>query len=156
MNHRPVYITKEGYKELEKELDHLINVRRKQIAKRLHDALAEGELIENAELEDARREQSFVEGRIQTIQRQLAQATIIEGGSKEGIVTVGSRVTVTEEGTTFPEVYQVVGSAEASPKKGRISNESPLGQALLGKQIGDKAIVKAPDGNIVFEIIAVE
>jgi transcription elongation factor GreA len=63
---------------------------------------------------------------------------------------------VTEEGTTFPEVYQVVGSAEASPKKGKISNESPLGQALLGKQIGDKAVVKAPDGNIVFEIIAVE
>jgi transcription elongation factor GreA len=155
MDHRPIYITKEGYQELEKELDYLKHVRRKQIAERLHNALAEGELIENAELEDARREQSFVEGRIQTIQRQLSQAIIIEGGSEEGVVTIGSRVTVTEEGSEFPEVYQVVGSAEASPKNGKISNESPLGRALLGKQIGDKAVVEAPDGNIVFEILAV-
>ncbi len=155
MDQRPIYITAEGYAELENELDYLKSVRRKEIAQRLHNALAEGELIENAELEDARREQSFVEGRIQTIQRQLSQATIIQGGSEEGVVTIGSRVTVNEEGSAFPEEYQVVGSAEASPKNGKISNESPLGQALLGKAVGDKAVVKAPDGNIVFEILAV-
>ncbi|MGC9398950.1 MAG: transcription elongation factor GreA [Anaerolineae bacterium] len=156
MDQRPIYITKDGYEELEKELEYLKNVRRKQIAERLHNALTEGDLLENAELEDARREQSFVEGRIQTLQRQLSQAIIIEGGSPGGTVTLGSRVTVMEEGSSFPEVYQVVGSAEASPKDGKISNESPLGQALLGKQIGDKAVVKAPDGPIVFEILAVE
>jgi transcription elongation factor GreA len=156
MSERPVYITKEGYDELEKQLAYLRTERRKQIAQRLHAALEEGELIENAELEDARREQSFVEGRIKTIERQLSNAVLIEGGSKEGVVTVGSRVTIAEEDTDDNEVYHLVGSAEADPKRGKISNESPLGQALMGKRIGEKAVVKAPDGDIVFEIVAVK
>jgi transcription elongation factor GreA len=156
MNERPVYITKEGHEELEKELEYLKTDRRKQIAERLHAALEEGDLIENAELEDARREQSFLEGRIQTIERHLRNAIIIEGGSQEGIVTVGNRITISEEGTEGIEVYHLVGSAEADPKKGKISNESPLGQALMGKRVGEKAVVKAPDGNIVFEVITVE
>ncbi len=156
MNDRPVYITEEGYAELEKQLAYLRTERRKQIAERLHAALEEGELIENAELEDARREQSFVEGRIKTIERQLSNAILIEGGSKEGVVSVGSRVTIAEEGTDDREVYHLVGSAEANPRRGKISNESPLGQALMGKQVGEAAVVKAPDGDIVFEIVAVE
>jgi len=121
----------------------------------LHEALGEGELIENAELEDARREQSFVEGRILTLEEQLRNAIIIETSKSDGIVGVGNHVTVQEHGVDEPEEYHVVGSAEADPARGKISNESPLGQALLGKRIGDKAVVQAPDGDIVFDILAV-
>ncbi len=156
MNQRPVYLTEEGYEELENELDHLKRVRRQKVAERLHDALSEGELIENAELEDARREQAFVEGRIYMLEQQLRNAQLIEGGSKEGIINVGSRVTVQEEGSDHPEVYHMVGSAEAYPRDGKISNESPLGRALLGKRVGEEAVVKAPDGDLVFQILAVQ
>lgn len=156
MSEHPVYLTKEGYKQLQEELHFLKTVRRQQVAERLHNALAEGELIENAELEDARREQAFVEGRVYTLEQQVHDAVIIEGNHQEGIVTIGSHVTVLEEGAATPEIYHMVGSAEADPTEGKISNESPLGAALLGKHVGDKAIVRAPDGNIVFQILTVE
>ncbi|MEA3310326.1 MAG: transcription elongation factor GreA [Chloroflexota bacterium] len=155
MNQRPVYITKEGYAELKDKLQHLIQVRRREVAARLHEALEEGELIENAELEDALREQSFIEGQIQTIEHQLRRAVLIENEVHNNIVIVGCRVTIEEEGTTTPEVYHVVGSAEADPRNGKISNESPLGEALLNKQIGDQAIVAAPDGDIIFNILSI-
>ncbi len=156
MSEHPVYLTKEGYKQLQEELHFLKTVRRQQVAERLHNALAEGELIENAELEDARREQAFVEGRVYTLEQQVHDAVIIEGNHQEGVVTIGSHVTVLEEGAATPEIYHMVGSAEADPTEGKISNESPLGAALLGKHVGDKAIVRAPDGNIVFQILTVE
>ncbi len=156
MSNRPVYLTLEGYKALEQELNHLRTVRRQEVANRLHAALGEGELIENAELEDARREQSFVEGRILALEEQLRKASIIETTkTNNGIVDVGSRVTIQEVGTDSPEHYFVVGSAEADPAHGKISNESPLGEAVLGKRVGDKAIVQAPDGDIVFEVLNV-
>ncbi len=156
MSEHPVYLTEEGYKQLQEELHFLKTVRRQQVAERLHNALAEGELIENAELEDARREQAFVEGRVYTLEQQVHDAVIIEGNHQEGVVTIGSHVTVLEEGAATPEIYHMVGSAEADPMEGKISNESPLGAALLGKHVGDKAIVRAPDGNIVFQILTVE
>ncbi|MDY0019062.1 MAG: transcription elongation factor GreA [Anaerolineae bacterium] len=156
MSEHPVYLTEEGYKQLQEELHFLKTVRRQQVAERLHNALAEGELIENAELEDARREQAFVEGRVYTLEQQVHDAVIIEGNHQEGVVTIGSHVTVLEEGAATPEIYHMVGSAEADPMEGKISNESPLGAALLGKHIGDKAIVRAPDGNIIFHILTVE
>lgn len=156
MSERPVYLTKEGYQQLQEELHQLKTVRRPRVAQRLHDARAEGELIENAELEDAQREQAFIEGRIYLLEQQLRNAIIIDPQqSKAGVVTLGSCVTVLEEGATQPEVYYLVGSTEASPKEGKISNESPLGKVLLGKRVGDKAIVKAPDGDIVFEILEI-
>lgn len=155
MSNRPVYLTLEGREALEQELSYLKTVRRQEVANRLHEALGEGELIENAELEDARREQSFVEGRILTLEEQLRRAIIIESSHSDGIVGVGSHVTVQERGVDTPEEYHVVGSAEADPARGRISNESPLGRALLSKRIGDKAVVQAPDGDIVFDILAV-
>ncbi len=155
MSNRPVYLTPEGQTALEEELNYLKTVRRQEVANRLHEALGEGELIENAELEDARREQSFVEGRILTLEEQLRNAIIIETSKSDGIVGVGNHVTVQEHGVDEPEEYHVVGSAEADPARGKISNESPLGQALLGKRIGDKAVVQAPDGDIVFDILAV-
>lgn len=155
MSNRPVYLTPEGREALEQELNYLKTVRRQEVANRLHEALGEGELIENAELEDARREQSFVEGRILTLEEQLRKAIIIEANHPRGVIGVGSHVTVQERGADEPEEYHVVGSAEADPARGRISNESPLGKALLGKRVGDKAVVQAPDGDIVFDILAV-
>ena len=156
MSNRPVYLTPEGREALDQELNFLKTIRRQEVANRLHEALGEGELIENAELEDARREQSFVEGRILTLEEQLRKAIIIEDNHASGIVVVGSYVTVQEHDVDAPEEYHVVGSAEADPAHGKISNESPLGKALLGKRIGDKAVVQAPDGDIVFDILAVK
>lgn len=157
MSSRPiVYLTPEGYQALERELEYLITVRRQEVAQRLHNALEEGELIENAELEEARREQSFVEGRIRELQEKLRNAQIIPAERQNtGVVTLGSKVKVRERGASTDEEYQVVGSEEADPRSGRISNESPLGRALLGKRVGDHAVVQAPDGNIVFDIIEV-
>jgi transcription elongation factor GreA len=126
------------------------------VAERLHAALGEGELIENAELEDARREQSFLEGRILELEEQQRHAVIIEEALSNDIVNVGNHVTVKEEGYDTPERYHIVGSVEANPRRGKISFESPLGKALLGKGLGEKAVVAAPDGSIVFEIIAIE
>jgi transcription elongation factor GreA len=157
MSNRPVYLTPEGQEALDQELNYLKTVRRQEVANRLHEALSEGELIENAELEDARREQSFVEGRILTLEEQLRKAIIIDANhSTNGEVGVGSYVTVQEHDVDSPEEYHVVGSAEADPANGKISNESPLGKALLGKRIGQKAVVQAPDGDIVFEILAID
>ncbi len=156
MSNRPVYLTPEGREALDQELNYLKTVRRQEVANRLHEALGEGELIENAELEDARREQSFVEGRILTLEEQLRKAIIIDETSQSSdVVGVGSHVTVQEHDVDEPEEYHVVGSAEADPTHGRISNESPLGKALLGKRVGDKAVVQAPDGDIVFDILSV-
>lgn len=152
-----VYLTPEGYQALEEELEYLKTVRRQEVADRLHNALSEGELLENAELEEARREQSFVEGRILDLEESLRKAHLIVKSQKNGdIVTIGSTVTVREEGSPEDEEYFVVGSTEADPSKGRISNESPLGQALIGKRIGDKAVVRAPAGDIVFKIVAID
>ncbi len=157
MSERQVYLTPEGYEQLQTELHYLKSVRRQQVAERLHHALAEGELIENAELEDARREQAFVEGRIYTLEQQFHNVVIIaQDQTTKDTVTVGCRVTVQEEGAAASEEYFVVGSAEASPREGKISNESPLGRALLGKRVGDKAIVRAPDGDIVFKVITIQ
>ncbi len=156
MSRRPVYLTQEGYEASEQELQYLKTVRRQEVANRLHAALGEGELIENAELEDARREQSFVEGRIIALEEQLRHAVIIEENNATDIVAVGNHVTVKEDGYDDMETYHVVGSAEADPARGKISNESPLGQALLGKAVGDKARVAAPDGSILFEILKIE
>jgi transcription elongation factor GreA len=149
-----VYLTSQGYAAVEKELDYLKSVRRKEIANRLHNALGEGELIENAELEEARREQSHVEGRILSLEQQLRKAKIIDTLDRtDDVVSIGSHVRIQEDGESSSEEYHVVGSTEADPRNGKISNESPLGLALLGKRVGDKAVVQAPAGDIVFKVI---
>ncbi len=156
MPERPVYLTPEGYAKLQEEYDYLTKVRRQEVSRRLHAALEEGELIENGELEDARREQAFVEGKIAELEEQLRRAVIIEAPQGEaGTVALGSRVTVQEEGEAEPEVYHIVGFAEADPRRGKISNESPLGKALLGRRAGEQAVVHAPAGDIVFHILEV-
>jgi len=156
MSQRPVYLTQEGYQQLKAELEYLTNVRRQEVARRLHEALGEGELIENAELEDAQREQAFVESRIMTLEQMLHDAIVVDTSeAATDVVGIGRKVTVREEGGE-PEIYYIVGSMEADPARGKISHESPLGKALQGKRVGDKATVQAPGGTIVFEILKIE
>jgi transcription elongation factor GreA len=152
------FLTREGLKKLEEELNYLRTVRRAEVAERLHDAQEDGELIENAEYEDAKNEQAFVEGKILTLEALLSNAVIIKDKDKSthGMVAVGSRVTVKENGGGRPEIYELVGAAEADPKQGRISNESPLGKALLGRKVGDEVKVNAPAGTLSFRIAAIE
>lgn len=154
MNEEIVYLTREGYEKLQTELDYLRKVRRQEVARRLHAALAEGDLLENAELEAARNEQAFVEGRILELETLLGRAEIILESESGEIVGLGSRVTIVE-GDGPPETYHIVGSAEASPSEGKISYESPLGKALMGRCVGDEVTVNAPDGTLVFRIVEI-
>lgn len=147
------FLTREGLKKLEEELEFLRTTRRAQVAERLHNAQEDGELIENAEYEDAKNEQAFVEGRILTLETMLSNAVIIDEHGSNDVVSLGSRVTVKEGAGT--EEYLLVGAAEANPKEGRISNESPLGRALLGRRVGDEVKVQAPAGPLSFRIVKI-
>ena len=149
------YLTKDGLKNLEQELDTLRTVRRAEVAERLHQAMEDGELIENAEYEAAKNEQAFVEGRILTLEIMLSNAEIIKENGSSDIVNLGSRVVVKEDESPDPEKYVIVGAAEASPVEGRISNESPLGQALLGRRVGDEIKVTAPAGELSFRVVEI-
>jgi len=149
------FLTREGLKKLEEELNFLRTVRRAQVAERLHNAQEDGELIENAEYEDAKNEQAFLEGKILTLESMLSSAVIIENDGPEGVVNLGSEVTIKETGGK-PEKYMLVGAAEANPKDGRISNESPLGKALLGRKVGDDIKVNAPSGTLSFRVVSVD
>ncbi len=148
------YLTPEGYKKLEEELEYLRTVKRQEVAQRLHEALAEGgELIENAEYEAAKNEQAFVEGRIQELEYLLSNARVVDHLPSDE-VGIGSRVTVAyDDGSE--ETYTVVGAAEASPREGLISNESPLGKALMGHKAGETVAVQAPDGTFTVKILKV-
>jgi len=153
MSEQPQYLTREGLDTLEKRLKYLREVRRVEVADRLRTAMEEGgDLSENAEYEDAKNEQAFVEGEIARLERILSSAEIIAEVSSKDRVMVGSVVTVVEKGTKEQEVYHLVGSAEANPREGKISTESPLGKALMGAKVGDKVEVNAPDGKLTFSI----
>ncbi len=149
------YLTKNGLTELEAELQHLITVRRAEVAERLHQAQEDGDLLENAEYEAAKNEQSFVEGRIVDIQAMLSKAAVIKKGKVDGVAKLGSTVIVQENGLAV-ESYVIVGAAEAKPTAGLISNESPLGQALLGSKAGDKVVVAAPGGDLTFLVTKIK
>lgn len=154
---QPQYLTPEGFKALENRLRHLTEVRRAEVAERLRLALEEGgDLTENAEYEDAKNEQAFVEGEIMRLEGILSIAEVIEPSGQKDVVSIGSKVTVLEKGMDETEVYHVVGSAEARPSEGKISLESPLGKALLGAKVRDKVKVNAPDGEIVFVIKSID
>jgi len=154
----PEYLTKEGFKKYQDELDYLLTERRKEVAERLREAAESslGEFVEDAEFEAAKNEQSFVEGRIKELQILLANARVIDKSKKKhDTVEIGSTVTI-REGRRKPEDYIIVGAAEANPRNGKISHESPLGRALLGKKEGDKAEVKAPSGSFTVRIVKVK
>lgn len=157
MENDKVYLTPQGVEKLRQELDYLINVRRPALAERLHHAIQHGDLTENADYQTAKEEQAFVEGRIQQLETMLLDAVIIEENqAPKDHVGLGSRVTVTEEGQDEPETFIIVGAAESDPANGWISNESPLGQALMSGKVGERVLVKAPAGEIVFVITAIE
>ncbi len=149
------YLTRHGYDKLQDELEHLRTEKRKEVADRLHEAMEGGELIEDAEYEAAKNEQAFVEGRIQELEMILANARIVDETGKREVVQVGAHVTI-QEGDNDPENYTIVGPAEANPREGYISNESPLGRALMDHRAGDKVRVDAPAGAFQVQILKVE
>ena len=152
MNHEPHFLTPAGKDKLEKELEHLTTVRRLQVAALLRAAIEEGDLSENAGYDEAKREQAFLEGRIKEIAVILRNVRILVGNESKDIVGLGSQVTVTEVGSDHEETYMIVGSVEADPAGGRVSNESPLGQSLLGRRVGDTVEVSTPGGSLQFEV----
>jgi transcription elongation factor GreA len=151
----PSFLTSQGYKKLQEELDYLRTTKRQEVADRLHEAMEGGELIEDAEYEAAKNEQAFVEGRIQELEALLANARIIEETGKRDVVEVAAKVTIQED-EGDPEIYRIVGPAEANPREGYISNESPLGRALIGHRAGDVVKVNAPGGAFFVRVVKVE
>ncbi len=151
------FLTSEGYQKLQEELEYLRTTKREEVANRLHEAIEGGELLDNAELEAAKNEQAFVEGRIKELEILLATARVVdEKQVDKETIQVGNRVTIQEEGSREKEEYIIVGAAEADPAEGKISNESPLGKALLGKRAGDKVQVDAPAGAYQVKVLKVE
>ena len=150
---KPVYLTAEGKTQLEEELSHLKMVRRPEVADRIQQAKMDGDVSESGEYEDAKNEQAMVEGRIRTLEHMLTNAQIIEG-NKSDVIALGSRVKLRDgEGDEYE--WTIVGSAEANPRQSRISNESPVGKALMGKKKGDKVSVDTPGGVEQFTILKV-
>lgn len=149
---KPVFLTAEGKAKLAAELEFLQTVRRQEVAQRIRAAKEGGDVTDNADYDDAKMEQAFVEGRILTIDAMLKNATIIdETNHASDHVHIGSRVTVIDN-EDIEETYLIVGSAEARPSEGKISNESPLGRALIGRRSGDEVTVAAPAGMLIFRI----
>lgn len=158
MAEKEVLLTPEGLAELEKELETLKTSKRRQVAERIKQALEFGDISENAEYDDAKNEQAFIEGRIATVEKLLRNAKVLEDdGNDDGVAVVGRKVCLKdlETGDTFE--YRIVGSAEANPSQAKISNESPVGQAILGKRAGTVVDVEVPDGDgvIQYELLSV-
>jgi transcription elongation factor GreA len=151
VNTRPSYLSREGLERLRTELEGMTNVRRAEVAARIHDAKEHGDLSENAEYEDAKNEQAFVEGRIQTLEALIKNATIIGETHSTEHVQIGSTVEV--DSGDGNETFTIVGSAEADPRGGKISNESPVGRALLGKRKGEKVVVRVPAGDFTYKVV---
>lgn len=156
-----VLITKEGLKKLKDELEFLKDTKRSEIASRLKEAISYGDLSENAEYEEAKNEQAFIEGRILELEKQIKNARIItehaaSAKTKGKVIEIGSHVTVRNKtDNDEPETYTIVGSMEADPVEHKISNESPIGRALLGREKGDIIEVSAPAGKFKYEILKV-
>lgn len=153
MNNKPTYLSKDGLERLRAELEDMVSVKRPEVAQRIHDAKEHGDLTENAEYEDAKNEQAFVEGRIQTLEALIKNATIIDEKHSTEHVQIGSTVSV--QSGDGSETFTIVGSTEARPREGRISNESPVGRALLGRKKGDKVVVRVPAGDFSYTIVSI-
>lgn len=152
----PVYLTAAGRDELAKELQYLVEIRRPELAAKLKEAVSQGDLKENADYHDAKEQQAFVEGRINYLENLLHSAQIISGKRQDGTVGIGSKVTIIEVGEDEEETYLIVGAAEANPSEGKISNQSPIGAALLGRKAGEKFKAETPAGEIEFKLKRVQ
>jgi len=147
-------LTHEGLEKLNQELKHLVNNKRNEVIERIREAAAHGDLSENADYSQAREEQSFTEGRIQEIEDIIKNAEIIATNTHHSSVNIGSTVKVKVNGKE--KIYSIVGSSEANPKEGKISNESLVGENILGKRIGDKVKITTPAGENEYEIISID
>ena len=150
---KPQYVSADGLKKLQAELDELRTARRAEVAQRIHAAMEFGDFTENSELEQAKNDQAFLEGRIMTLEQMIKNAQVIDEKAKHDLVEVGSHVTIEADG--HKEKYVIVGSAEAAPQEGKISNESPVGRALLGHRPGETVKMSVPAGTIEMKILAV-
>lgn len=150
-------MTLAGKEKLEKELEHLITVKRKEVVERIKIARSFGDLSENSEYDSAKEEQAFVEGRITTLENIIRNAKIIEEDDAAGdVVNLGRSVTFIELPDGEEETYIIVGSAEADPFEGKISNDSPIAKSLIGKTIGDEVTVQTPGGEMHVRIVSVK
>jgi transcription elongation factor GreA len=157
MVEKEVLLTENGLHKLEEELDELKTVKRREVAERIKIAISYGDISENSEYEDAKNEQAFIEGRIITLEKMLRNARIIHTSEVDtGVVAVGSTVIIRDLEFGDDLEYTIVGSAEADPMENKISNESPVGRALLGRGIGDKIEVNVPAGAIEYEILDIK
>jgi len=156
MDNDNTYLTAEGAARLKSELEELKGPKREELAQRLRSAIQMGDLSENADYHKAKEDQGFLEGRIQELEYTLSHATIIEAGTASNDkVSVGNKVTV-QEADFSPEVFYIVGAKEADPRNGKISNESPIGRALLGRQVGETAEAKTPNGSLYLKVLKIE
>lgn len=157
MVEKETLLTPDGLVKLEKELEHLKTVRRREIANRIKQALEFGDISENSEYDDAKNEQAFVEGRIITLEKMLRNARIIDSnGAGVDVVTIGSKVKLKDLETDDVIEYIIVGSAEADPSQSKISNESPVGKAIMGQPVGATVEVHAPVGIIRYQIMEIQ
>jgi transcription elongation factor GreA len=154
MEPRKQYLTPEGADRLRQELNELKGPRRQALAERLRHAVSQGDLSENADYIAAKEEQAFLEGRILELETVLREAEIADGSGPSDVVDIGMTVVVAEDGRG-PETFQLVGAKEADPRSGRISNESPIGEALMGKRIGETAVAATPGGELRFTILEI-
>ena len=155
MEEKKTYLTPEGKRKLLEELEFLRNTRRPQIAEQIKFAKEGGDVSENAGYEEAKNAQAFLEGRIMTLEQMLDSAVMIGKDGPTDAVQLGAYVTVQETGEPKPDRYQIVGSAEANPGVWRISNESPIGKAMMGRKVGDQFAVKTPGGERKFKLIKI-
>ena len=156
MPDKEVILTPEGLMNLEKELEYLRTIKRREVADRIKQAIEFGDITDNSEYDDAKNEQAFVEGRIATLERMLRNARLIEGPDGDyDEVAVGSRVVLKDLDLGDVEEYTIVGSAEANPSKQRISNESPVGRAVLGKAVGSVVEVLVPAGTVKYQVLQI-
>jgi len=150
---KPVYVSAEGLKKLEAELEELRSVKRAEVAERIHNAMEFGDFSENSELEQAKNDQAFLEGRILSLEQMLKKAVVIDQNGHHERVEVGSKVSVEQDGERSE--WTIVGSAEAAPAEGRISNESPVGKALIGHRPGEVVKFAVPAGAVEIKILGV-
>ena len=151
---QPAYLTKGGLKRLKEERENLFTVRRHDVAERIQRAKEMGGAVDNAEYEEAKNDQAYIEGRILTLDTLITNARIIEENAHSDVVRIGSTVQVQDE-KGRKKKYKIIGSAEADPSQGSISNESPIGKALLGKSAGDVADVAVPAGQIQLKVLRI-
>ncbi|HOU43794.1 MAG TPA: transcription elongation factor GreA [Anaerolineaceae bacterium] len=150
------YLTNDGLQRLQAELNYLKTTARDQLAKRLRTAIQQGDLSENADYIAAKEEQGFLEGRIMELEQIIRNVVIIDENQRNrDVVDIGASITI-QEGNFPVETYQLVGPQEADPANGRISHESPIGKAMIGKRSGDEFLVSTPNGTIHFKIIKIE